>query len=288
MANDDFGELVESLAALLGALLVFLLGFQFLAGLPGLGGGVLGLNSQQSIFVLAVGVTLLYIVAKSRAALSFPFVLSLVAVGAVILKYVMPDAVMAALPLGALGLEPTKWGAAQILVLSTLAIFTYWIIQIRSEKTSASSTARELFGSGRGEKAGEVTKLFEEYVTIGRFVVGSLVATVVTIIAAGGDIFLIIGDAFLQDPLISSNLVTAAVAFFTAGGEVPGPLQEVPILGDIASMFSGAPPGAVLVFILLLVGMAYAIREQYRDEQRKAANARAKKREFKKKAEQNE
>lgn len=263
-AFDSFREdLEDSTAYAVGLLLAF--------GWVWVSGGFFGLTVFQTGALVGVSFTLLFITATSRSDLSYPFVLSLFALLALVWS-MLPASLQGAFPVEfftrLLGLEGTieanPLSAIQLAVTTFIAIFVYWVVTIRagSGPKNPNTVLRAILGTGEGERKGKLTQLVEEYVTIGRMVVGFGLIFVVFLFRQGGELAGVIGNVLAQAPFVSSNLAAGIVGWFALGGRISGlewiPVVGIPLQNTLNSI--GLSPGGWALFIIVVLAAAAAVR----------------------------
>ena len=255
----------SNLVGAISGLLPFILTGMFLVA-----GGAIGFNGLFGYSPLQIGVALsafvvaMYVVVRSQSELSLPFLITSVAALVAIYQFVLPAVIKTAFQpvFGALGLNPGAVDAVRFIVLSIAGVLVFWAIKLRTDKRDAESVATAMFGSGRGETKGVVTKLVEDYVTIGRLVVTFGLAGVALLAREGGEVAAIAGDFVGDAPLVATNFVTGILGYLTGGGPLPSIIAGIPGVQPIASWLGSLPPIAFLAIAVLLTAGAWAVREQ--------------------------
>ncbi|MFC7077868.1 hypothetical protein [Haloarcula halophila] len=263
-ASEGASTLRDNIVSAISGLIPFLAAAAVLAAGGAGVGGLFGLSRIQTAVVLAIVVTLMYVVVRSESELSIPFLITLVAALVAVYQFILPAVIKSAFQpvFSALGLNPGAVDAIQFVVLSIAGVLVYWAVQIRTQKRNASSVATAMFGSGRGERKGVVTKLVDDYLTIGRLLVTFSLAGVALIAREGGEVAAIAGDFVADAPLVATNVVTGLLGYLTGGGPLPSVIAGIPGVQPIAAWLGSLPPIAFLAIAVVLTAGAWAVREQ--------------------------
>lgn len=179
--------------------------------------------------------------------LSISFALTVVAVGLLIIEFVLPEQFV-----GAVSSETLTWppDPVDFAILSGVVIFAWWLIDIRLIQRSGvkpNTVAKRL--------SSRVQRLVEEWLSIARiaFMLGVLIGVLVlnTFVAPVlGELGSIAGEV----PYIVSNIVTLGLGYLALGGDVPF-LNGIPVVGEIGSLGFLLLGGVVF---LVAVGVDYA------------------------------
>ncbi|WP_284007829.1 hypothetical protein [Haloarcula pelagica] len=264
-ASEGATTLRENLVGAFDGLLPFLLAWVVLIAGGAVGfTGLFGLSPIQIAVAVSVMLVAMYVVVRSESELSLPFLLTFVALLVALYQFVVPAVIRTAFQpvFGLLGLQPGAVDAIQFVVLSFAGVLAFWAVQIRTQKRNATSVSTAMFGSGRGETKGVVTKLVEDYVTIGRLLVTFSLAGVALIAREGGEVAAIAGDFVADAPLVATNFVTGILGYLTGGGPLPSVIADIPGVQPIATWLGSLPPIAFLAIAVVLTAGAWAVREQ--------------------------
>lgn len=234
-------------------------------------GGFFGLTVFQTMAVVGVFFTFLFITWTSQSELSFAFVFSAVGVLAIVWG-LLPSSVQRLFPIdaiaGVLGLsgvlQASPLDAIQLGVMSFLVVLVYWIVTIRAGggPKGASTVAGAILGTGAGERKGKLTRLIEEYVTIARLVAGLVLISGVFVLSQAGELAGVLGNVMADAPFVTSNIVTGIVGWFALGGRVTF-LGGIPFIGPpLQSTINaiGISPGGWALLIIVMIGAAAAVR----------------------------
>lgn len=231
-------------------------------------GGLFGLTQMQTGVALVALLTSVYIVWTSQSELSIPFFLSLTAVTALVVEFLLPGVVTEPIVgvLEQLGLTFETFDVVSFAVLITLTIIVYWLVQIRAGTgpKTASATWQRLVGSGTTNRKGKLTKLADEWITVGRLTAGFALGVGYLLASQIAQLSGEAGAILAEAPVVAANLGGIVLGFLSAGGEVTG-LASIPVVGSPLQSTLNAlnldPVAFAVIAILLLLG-AVGVREQ--------------------------
>lgn len=221
------------------------------AGLGGIVGAIVpSLSAAQAAVVVGAFVLILSSLSTAADGFSVPFWLSAIAVlslGSLITPdwLIAPFAAVVGLVVG--GTTDQLAGFAVVPFAVGLLLVMIAVLAVRNaQKYSRTETIAK-------NTVGDIQGIIEEYVTIGRLVVTSLLSLLVFVLAQGGDVLGVLGDQIAQAPLIAANALTVLLGYLTLGGTLPQ-------LGTLPAVSEITPLGWVIVAGGLFVA-ALAFRE---------------------------
>lgn len=240
------GNIDEGLSAIISGVVTLAAVVLAVTILPGLTIiGLLTTNLQVTLLLVGTFMFLAYFT-EQTGQLSFPFVLSMIAILLLINHFILPPSISGIFAWEQwLGIELGTYNAADFAVLSTIVILLYWVVTIR---LSGRAKKAETIADRVGKKS---VKLVETYVTLGRIAAVTVVGFAYVVLAQSGDLFAQFGDIIGQAPFVFSNIVAGIAGFDALGGDVP-------IIGDIPILSNLSPTAWAFFIIILLVFAASA------------------------------
>lgn len=179
--------------------------------------------------------------------ISLTWVVSFVAVVAVVLELATPETVVQTIP----GAEAVSTLVSDAMVLTAalavgVGIFVWWIVSARLVGDRTASTA-----SGTAERVEQRFENFvSEWITVGRLVVSSFVVIGFALLGEFGTLLGDFAGLLAQVPVVVSQLVTVGLGWVALGGNVP----------VIGTLFATMTPEQWALIGLVLLGLGVAIK----------------------------
>lgn len=239
-------------------------------GLPVPPAGFLGLDPVLAglLTVFAIGIVYAY---SQGDTISLTFAATTVVATLIAMKLFVPEAVLAELPIAPL-VESTR--PFELAIVLTFALAVWYIVDIRflSMKRKTPNKVAE-------QVVKQFQRLFETYLSITRVVIAAIIGLATVALAQAGilatDVFGWVSEA----PLVVSNFVAGFAGYFGLGGGVPAYLAWIPGLDALTSWFTTVAPASYLIFVLIVLALAYAARESLLDYEEKIQKERSRRRE---------